>query len=410
MKQLKLALIGAGERGAQCYAPYAIKYPREVSFAAVAEPDITRRTAFAARHGIANENRFESWEALLSSGIELDGVIVATQDKQHYEPVLAALEKGLHVLCEKPMAETYEKSKHMAKLAEEKGLLLMVCHVLRYTPFFMQMKAVLDSGAIGDVQAVQHLENIGNWHFAHSFVRGNWHNSEESTPMIVAKCSHDMDILNFLLGKKCVQLNSFGSLSYFTAENAPAGAAKKCSECPHNKACNFSAYHYYEDRDTYAPFRRILENIDGRPINEFLENSPYNQCVYFCNNNVADHQSVMMEYEDGITATFIASAFSADISRQTKIMGTLGELEGKLEDNCFYHRDFGSGTEIKHSIYTPKTLHSGGDERIMAHFCAALRAPKEHPEVSAKVSLAGHAMAFSAEASRLNGGQVVVLD
>ncbi|MDL2293336.1 Gfo/Idh/MocA family oxidoreductase [Ruminococcaceae bacterium OttesenSCG-928-D13] len=410
MEQLKLLLIGAGERGAHCYAPYALKYPQEVAFVGVAEPNEARRNAFAEAHGLAPESCFADWPDLLAAGIEADGVIVATQDRQHYEPVLAGLRSGLHVLCEKPMAETYEKSLAMVQAAEAANRLLMVCHVLRYTPFYRAVKAVIDGGRIGDTRAVHHLENIGNWHFAHSYVRGNWRNSAQSTPMIVAKCSHDMDILNFLLGKRCARLSSFGSLSFFTAQNAPPGAAARCSECPLNKNCNFSAYHYYEARDTYAPFRGILEHTTGRPLGEMLEDSAYNRCVYHCDNDVPDRQSVMMAYEDGLTVTFTASAFSADISRQTKIMGTLGEIEGRLEDNAFLVRDFGSGQVDRVQVQAPPTTHAGGDERIMAHFCTALRDPAGHPEVDARLSLAGHAMAFAAEKSRLAGGRVVELE
>ncbi len=409
MEQLKLALVGAGERGAHCYAPYALKYPKEAAFAAVAEPDETRRNAFGDAYGVPAQNRFARWEDLFAAGLPLDGVLVATQDRQHYGPVLAAFAAGLHVLCEKPMAETYEKSRAMVEAAEQGGKLLMVCHVLRYTPYYQAMKAVVDSGRIGDTRAVHHLENIGNWHFAHSFVRGGWRRSDETTPMIVAKCSHDMDILNYLLGKPCKRVVSFGSLSHFTRQNAPSGAAERCTDCPHNKGCNFSSYHYYEARDTYTPFRDILEHIDGRPLREMLEDSPYNRCVYRCDNDAPDHQAVQMEYEDGLTVSFTASGFTCDTSRQTKIMGTLGEIEGRLEDGAFTVRDFGTGNIERVEVYAPKTMHSGGDERIMAHFCAALRNPAAHPEVNARQSLAGHAMAFAAEKSRLSGGAVIEL-
>lgn len=410
MKTLKIGLIGAGERGAACYAPYAKKYPHELEFTCVAEPLRERREAFAQSYGIPLEMCFESWEALLAASPNLDAVIVATQDNQHFEPAIAVLEHGYHLLLEKPMAETQEKTAKIVAKAQEKNRLLMVCHVLRYTAFFEKLKAVIDSGGIGEVKAIHHLENIGNWHFAHSFVRGNWHNTRECTPMIVAKCCHDFDILNFLIGKKCLRLNSFGSLSYFKKENAPAGAAERCNLCPHNKTCAFSAYRYLTDRPMMPTFKDIvLRTNDNEKFLRYLESSPYSRCVYACNNDAVDHQSVNMEYEDGITATFTASAFSNDISRQIKIMGTRGELEGKLEEDVFYQRNFSSGNVCAHSVYAPKTLHAGGDERIMAAFCDALRSPAENGLVSARMSLAGHVMAFAAEESRINGGRVVEL-
>lgn len=342
MKQLKLGLIGAGERGANCYAPYALKYPAEVKFVCVAEPLKARRDVFADAHGIGEAGRFSDWHEMLEQSGELDGVIVATQDRQHYEPAMAAIEKGLNLLLEKPMAETAEKTKEIVDAAGEKGVLLMVCHVLRHTPFFRAVKKVIDEGKIGKIQSIHHIENIGFWHYAHSYVRGNWRSSDETTPMIVAKCSHDTDILNYLLdGKRCTKISSFGSLSWFRPENAPEGAAKRCEDCIHNKSCMYSAYKYLEDRKLRQNFRDIIKRTDDN--DEFLKymlTTPYARCVYHCDNNVADHQVVMMEYEGGVTASWQASAFTMDTARQTKIMGTAGEIEGSIDEDRFIIRDF----------------------------------------------------------------------
>lgn len=413
MKQIRLGLIGAGERGANCYAPYALKYPAEVSFVCVAEPLRERRERFAAAHGIGEEDCYEDWRGLVSKGYDLDGVIIATQDREHYEPAMGAIEAGYPILLEKPMAETAKKTREIVEAAREKGVLLMVCHVLRYTPFFIAMKEAVDSGMIGEVQSVHHIENIGYWHFAHSYVRGNWRNVEETTPMIVAKCSHDTDILNFLLGgKRCRRISSFGSLSYFRPENAPEGATDTCVDCPHNKSCMYSAYKYLEDRPMRRNFRDIVMRTENNQ--EFLEHllkSPYARCVYHCDNDAVDHQVVNMEYEGGITASWQASAFTLDIKRQTKIMGTKGEIEGCIEDDLFQIKDFATGNIRTVQVHTPKTLHSGGDECIMQTFTEALRHPgKENENLNAALSLQGHIMAFAAEESRRNGGKVIELD
>ncbi|NLO84242.1 MAG: Gfo/Idh/MocA family oxidoreductase [Clostridiales bacterium] len=411
MRKIKLGLIGAGERGGNSYAPYALKYPNEVAFTCVAEPIDERRNAIAAQHHIPSEQCYPYGMDLLAAKPEVDGIIIATQDRQHYELAMEALAAGYHVLLEKPMAETLEKTRAIVAQAEKHQRLLIVCHVLRYTPFFSGMKKIIESGAIGKIQAVHHLENIGNFHFAHSYVRGNWHNTVESTPMIVAKCCHDMDILNFLIGKKCERLSSFGSLSYFTPENAPEGAAARCIECEHNKRCIFSAYNYLVPRGMYPGFKNIvLRTDDPQVFLEHLDQSPYSRCVFDGHNDACDRQAVMMEYEGGITATFTVSAFSNDISRKIKIMGSLGEIEGTLEENKFVVRDFGTGNETTHDLIAAKTLHSGGDEKIMECFCAALKDPAQALlQYSASQSLEGHVMAFEAEESRLHGGQVIDL-
>lgn len=413
MKQMRLGLIGAGERGANCYAPYALKYPAEVKFVCVAEPLRERRDTFADTHHIPENMRFEDWTELMEKGIELDGVIIANQDQQHYDPAMACIQKGYNVLLEKPMAETAEKTKAIVAAAKEKGVLLMVCHVLRHTPFYRAMKDVIDSGQIGDVKSIHHIENIGYWHFAHSYVRGNWHNTKETTPMIVAKCSHDTDIFNFLLGgKKCRKISSFGSLSYFTKANMPEGATENCMDgCPHNKECMYSAYKYLEDRKSRQNFRDIVARTDDKQ--EFLDrlyHSPYSRCVYQCDNDAVERQVVNIEYEDGVTVSMQASAFTMDIIRQTKIMGTKGEIEGCMEEDRFMVKDFATGNETIVQVHTPKTLHSGGDECIMQSFVHALAYPNpENQKLSAELSLQGHVMAFAAEYSRTHGGEVVEL-
>lgn len=412
MKQLRLGLIGAGERGANCYAPYALKYPAEAKFVCVAEPMKERRDTFAQKHAIPEENRHEDWKELLEKDYELDGVLIATQDRQHYEPAMACIEKGYNILLEKPMAETAEKTKEIVEAAEKKGILLMVCHVLRHTPFYRAMKQAIDEGKIGDVQSVHHIENIGYWHFAHSYVRGNWRNQEESTPMIVAKCSHDTDIINYLLGgRRCERISSFGSLSYFRPENAPEGAADRCEDCPHNKTCTYSAYRYLEDRNMHRSLKDIIMRTDDNDqFLKYMLKSPYGRCVYHCDNDVADHQVVNMEYEGGVTASWQASAFTMEIMRQTKIMGTKGEIEGCIEEDQFEIRDFDTGNITTVKVHTPKTLHAGGDECIMETFTKALRNPGEqNPMYSAALSLQGHVMAYAAEESRISGGKVIEL-
>lgn len=412
MKQIRLGLIGAGERGANCYAPYALKYPAEVKFVCVAEPQSDRRETFKKTYGIKEEDCFEDYRELLAKKYDLDGIIIATQDRDHYEPCMASIEAGYHILLEKPMAETAGKTAEIVKAAADRGVLLMVCHVLRYTPFFVSMKETIDSGVIGDIQSVHHIENIGYWHFAHSYVRGNWRNVEESTPMIVAKCSHDTDIINFLLnGKKCKKISSFGGLSYFRPENAPEGATERCEDCPHNKECMYSAYKYLEDRPMRKNFRDIVSRTeDNQEFLKILLSSPYGRCVYFCDNDAVDHQTVMMEYEGGITASWQASAFTMDIKRQTKIMGTKGEIEGCIDDDFFEIKDFATGNVVTVRVHTPKTLHSGGDECIMRTFTNALRNPGTRNEnLNAALSLQGHEMAFAAEESRRQGGRVIEL-
>lgn len=407
MKQLKLGLIGAGERGANSYAPYALQCPKEVTFTCVAEPLDDRRARFAADHKIADEMQFTDWPQMLEKNPNLDGIIIATQDRDHYAPAMACIEKGYHLLLEKPMAETAARTKEIVDAARRQKTLLMVCHVLRHTAYYQSMRQAIEDGAIGDVMSVHHIENIGFWHFAHSFVRGNWNNSEETTPMFVAKCCHDTDLINYLIGAdQCKRISSFGSLPFFTAENKPEGAPPKCTDgCPHEDTCIYCAYRYLEKRKGRSGFKDIVFRTDDDKIFlEHLKDSPYSNCVYQCRNDVAGRQVVNIEYENGVTASVQACAFTMDICRQTKIMGTKGEIEGCMEDQKFYIKDFASGQTKTVETETAAEQHGGGDIGLMKSFLHALRDPNAAKHHSAGLSLLGHTMAYAAEYSRLHGG------
>ena len=251
MKPILAALIGAGRRGIQTFGGFALRNPYEIQFIAVAEPDAERRVQFAAQHDIPKERQFSSWEELLDRPKLCEALVIATMDQMHFAPTIAALDAGYDILLEKPMSNEPVECLRMAQQAQAEKRLLMICHVLRYTPFFTAIKKIVDSGLLGDIVSVQHNENVGYYHQAHSFTRGNWRNSQLSSPMILAKCCHDMDILTWLIGKRCQKISSFGGLYLFKPENAPVGAPARCTDgCPVERQCPYSAIRIYIDEHT----------------------------------------------------------------------------------------------------------------------------------------------------------------
>lgn len=256
-KPITAVLFGAGMRGSFAYGPYAAQHPDEIEFVAVAEPNDTRRHQFATVHDIPPERRFRSWEEVIAQPKMADVVFNMTQDDMHYESALAALEAGYDMLLEKPMTNTLAETVHLVQTAERLGRFMQICHVLRYTPFFATVHDIIASGRLGDIMSVTHRENVRYTHMAHSFVRGNWRNRAQSSPMILAKCCHDLDILFWNMGQKVKRLNSFGSLMHFRPENAPANAADRCSApCPAADDCPFDARRYYliPENQTWAVF------------------------------------------------------------------------------------------------------------------------------------------------------------
>ncbi|MCH1624163.1 Gfo/Idh/MocA family protein [Ferdinandcohnia quinoae] len=411
MKQKTAVVIGAGDRGARAYAPYALEYPHELKVVGVAEPNDERRSRFRDTYSIPSKNCFESWEDMMKSGKLADIAIVCTLDRYHFEPTVKALELGYHVLLEKPMSPDPKECIEMERVARECNRQLTICHVLRYTDFWSTIKKVISEGKIGDIVSLQLNENVEVMHMSHSFVRGNWNNKEASSPMILQKSCHDMDIISYVMGKKCERVSSYGSLMHFRKENAPDGAPQRCLDgCPAEHVCPFHAGRYYlGEGKGWA--KKFTEDHSREGIIKALNETPYGKCVYQSDNNVVDHQVVNMEFEDGATATFSMCGFTREQTRIVQIMGTKGEIRGKMDENSISIYDFLTKHETVINLSIPVGGHGGGDLGIIRSFLRDLESDGEkESKSSASVSLRSHLMAFAAEESRLNKGESINLD
>ena len=402
MEKVTAIVLGAGSRG-NAYARYSLERPDELRIVGVAEPDGARRKQFADGYGLAADACFESWEEILDRPKMADAVFVCTMDDMHTAPALKALQMGYHVLLEKPMSNRREECLAICRAAKESGKTLTVCHVLRYTSFYRTLKRLIDDGEIGQVQTVDQIENVGYWHQAHSFVRGNWRNSGQSSPMILQKSCHDLDIISWLIDRPCLYVSSFGSLNHFTAAHRPAGAPDNCMDgCPHSGDCPYYAPKVYLTGKTGWPVDVLTVDLTPEGIAKALREGPYGRCVYACDNNVVDHQVVNMEYEGGVTASFTMTAFTADFTRQIKIMGTRGQIMADMtKEEIRLHR-FG---EEERSVSPKETAadgfgHGGGDFGIVENFLRLVNGRGDNL-TSAAASLQSHLMCFAAEKSRL---------
>lgn len=406
MKKITAVLIGAGQRGMDCYAPYALKYPDELKFIAVAEPNKNRREAFCKLHDIPIENAFSSYDELLSKGKIADATLICTQDNMHYESVIKAISVGYDILLEKPMSNNLEESYKISKHTHKYDKSIIICHVLRYTPFFMELKRILDQKIIGEVVTVQHNENVGYWHQAHSYVRGNWRDTKTSSPMILAKSCHDMDILYWLLDSKCVSLSSYGGLAYFKKENAPDGAPDRCLEgCSSETFCPYSAKKIYLSTNESPQFKVLRSVVSkestGESITKALKTGPYGRCVFKCDNDAVDHQTVNMIFENQVTAVFTMSGFTKECSRTIKIMGTHGEIRGHMDKSEILIDHFNTCNTITIKVNASGEGHGGGDEGLMRDFVKYVRDKALNNRLSfAKESYHSHLMAFASEYSR----------
>lgn len=413
MRQVTAILIGAGNRGAEAYASYALQHPNELKIVGVAEPRKDRREEFARLHHIDEENCSSDWKELLDRPKFADCAMICTPDHLHYEPVMMALEQGYNVLCEKPMSGNKEEILGMAQKARECGRLLSVCHVLRYSPFFSKLKMLLDEGVVGDLICIQHIESIGYWHMAHSFVRGNWRSQEKSNPIILAKCCHDMDILSWLVGSRCVSVSSFGSLMHFVPDNKPIGAPDRCLDgCQHRDQCPYYAPRFYLEhpqakKDGFDKIVSLDTTADG--IISALQTGPYGRCVYACDNDVADHQVVNLQYENGVTVSMTMCAFTEKCERVINIMGSKGQIYGNMDENEIHYCDFATGEKHHIELHVPSGNHNGSDVSMMQNFVRLIAAESSQSLTDANTSIESHLIALAAEESRAHGGKPVAI-
>ena len=410
MPPVKLIVVGAGSRGTS-YARYALHHPDQVQIVGVAEPREFYQDRLAEQHGIPPELCFADWRELAARPKLADGVIIATQDAMHIDPAIALANLGYHVLLEKPIAPTEADCRRIVDAAKRNSTIFAVCHVMRYTQYTRQLKAILDSGRIGEIVSIQHLEPVGYWHQAHSFVRGNWRNEAASSPMLLAKSCHDLDWIRYIMGKPCAQVSSFGSLKHFRAEERPKGAADRCLDCSVEPACPYSAARFYlglvARGKTNWPVDVLTPDTTVAGVTEALRSGPYGRCVYACDNDVVDHQVVNMRFADDSTASFTMTAFTRQRDRETRIFGTRGEIYGNGELIEIF--DFLTNTTETVTIEVGsdgsiQSGHGGGDFGIMRDFVTALANDDPRSILSGPdESLETHLMVFAAEAARREG-------
>ncbi len=408
MKKVTAVVIGAGARG-RVYADYAQKHPDELELVAVAEPDEQRLERYFRDNNIPPKGCFKSWEELLKQPKLADAALVCTMDRMHFKPCMAAIEKGYDVLLEKPMSNNPQECVQMERAADQKGVILAVCHVLRYTPFYFKIKQLIEAGELGNVEALQQTEQVSYWHQAHSFVRGNWRNSNETAPMILAKCCHDLDIIAWLINADCTHISSFGSLSHFKAENAPKGAPVRCTDgCPESANCPYYAPKLYLTDNTSWPTDTICVDMSLEARKKALREGPYGRCVYHCDNNVVDHQTVDMQFANGAVANLIMTAFASRMTRTIHIMGTKAELIGDMDACTITLYKFGEDKPIEIPVVIQQDSaygHGGGDVGLMKDFVLQVQGLGEG-RTSAHQSMCSHLMCFAAEESRTNGTTV----
>lgn len=416
----KISVIGLGNRGTEYMGFLKGFHSKKVELYALCDIRQQALDDISPKFSIPKERQFLSPDEFFSKGIISDALIISTQDASHYEITKKAILTGYkYILLEKPVSGVKGEYTELRDLAKENGVILIICHVLRYSNYYSKIKEIISSGKIGDIVTINHTENVGYFHFAHSFVRGNWHDEFASTPSILAKCCHDIDLIAWFMDSPCESVSSVGSLKYFNKENAPEGATPYCmGGCKAKKNCPYDAEALYITDPFYkAKFIKYMgRTLTGKAkntkadIKNAIRSGDYGRCVFMCDNNVCDNQLVTMKFKNGASAVLNMNGFSNKMFRESHIIGTKGEL-------------YGSGTKLKMHIFGGRTTnvntgalkvsgHVEGDMRIVSGFvklvCGETTDLTDITTIDA--TMISHNIALAAEESRKNGGKLILLE
>ncbi|XP_038062120.1 putative oxidoreductase YteT [Patiria miniata] len=414
MQQVTVIVIGAGQRG-KTYSNYALDYPEKLKVVGVADPNTVACRQLQKLHNVPEDRLFDDWTKVLAQDKFADAVIISTPDQLHKDPAVACANAGYHILLEKPMATTEQGCRDIVEACKRNNIILSVCHVLRHYPPMRKIKELIDSGLVGDIVNIQHTEQVGYWHFAHAFVRGNWCREDTSTFSLLAKCCHDVDLLSWWMSKyRCTGVSSFGSLFHFRKENKPPGSSSRCLDCKVETKCCYSAKKLYIDiykmGNSDWPVSVICNNPSIESITEALQHGPYGRCVYDCDNDVCDNQVVSMRFSGGRTATLTMVAFTESVGQRiVRVFGTKGEINLSAAGDV-RHYDFLSQQTVDVTVDFPASSarvrssslgHDLADFYLMDNFVHALamKDPSIIP-ASAEDILTSHLLVFEAEKAR----------
>nr|MDD6994979.1 Gfo/Idh/MocA family oxidoreductase [Clostridia bacterium]MDY6222760.1 Gfo/Idh/MocA family oxidoreductase [Christensenellaceae bacterium] len=416
MKKIRMALLGCGDRG-NVYASYALKHPEEAEIVAVTDIDSIALKVTGDAYALPQNKRFSSLDDFLAANVACDTVINATMDEAHYETAKKLINAGYNQLLEKPIVNNEKDLLELKNLAAAKGVSVVVCHVLRYTPFYRTMKGLINAGKIGKILTLEMNEHVGTVHFADSFVRGKWADEDDcGSGLLLQKCCHDMDLMCWLNNFSAPdEVTSFAKRANFIEENAPEGATEFCYQCPHNQTCLYDAKKIHLELDwfyfqTWRGINKPLAEITKEEKEDYLKRSDYGRCVYKLKRNLMDRQMVTVLFKDGSMGSLNVVGGCSVAGREIKIVGTKGEIKGRLEDNKFKLYEYihngetykAQSTEVDVSDKVgADARHSNGDMCLMYDYVRFLNGDESSVSMtSINDSVNGHKCVYAAEQSR----------
>lgn len=411
-----VAVLGCGGRGLG-YTQRIVKQKDRFTVTALCDTNSEQLEKMHSLLGLEYTSDFTDADAFLAEK-RADLIIIATPDRDHVPQAICALRLGYDVLLEKPVSDSKEEIEALLKAQKETGRKVLVCHVLRYGGGYRKCEELLKSGTIGKLYAIDASERVGYWHWAQAYVRGIGASIKLGHPAILAKCCHDLDLIQNYAQSKCRSVSSVGDLSFFTPENAPEGSAERCLDCKYQDECTFSAKKIYIDKWHQAgepefiwPFNKVsLKNpLTEEDIRKGLREGEYGRCAFKCPVDKVDHQLVQMDFENGVKAS-LKMVYAASSGRRITFYGTDGEIIMDERADEISVMPFGKEKQsIKLGTLTEDGHnHGGGDSKIIEMLYDMLTG-KTECITSLEESLECHLMGIAAEESRKQGGKLIEL-
>ncbi len=419
MKKYTVALLGAGARG-NCFVENITGFLAD-KFEITAVCDFNPKQLNKMKDILKlQDSQLYPDEDSFFAEKRADALLILTWDKYHVRQCIRAMKMGYDVLLEKPVSDSREEIAELLKTLEETGRKVVVCHELRYGCAFEKLMQLLEEKVIGDLIAIDAMERLVYWHFAQAYVRIQSTVNDIAHPTILAKCSHDLDLIQMYAGAPCETVSSVGGLSFFRKENAPEGATERCLDCPHVETCPYSAKRVYIDAWHKAgcpefvwPYNKVYlpKPTTEEGLYEGLKTTCYGKCAFRCgvecNEYVVDNQMVQMQFANGVKAN-LKMMFSNQAGRRINFFGTYGEILMDEREGTIQVLRYGQEPEIItiDSLNEGGYSHGGGDVRLITHFYDILAGTGEN-RTSLKNSVECHLMGIAAEESRLSGGVLI---
>jgi predicted dehydrogenase len=366
-----IGVIGSGGMGMSVVAQ-VLAADERLRMRAVYDID-ERSVENALKKGHADANVCSSLQELVNDP-GIDWVMIATWNRDHANSAITALEAGKNVFCQKPLATTLEDCLRMRDAWKASGKLFQLGFNLRYSPHYVRIHELVERNSIGSMISMEFNETL---EFNHGgFIMADWRRlKKDSGPHVLEKCCHDIDLVNWIVGSPAVRVASFGGLDFYTPEYA--SRVEEIGPNAEGKVA-YSAWPMPEDRNPFT-----------------------------CDKDIIDNQVVIIEYANGVRATFHMNNNAGIQERRMYLCGTHGSIRADVLTGAIDLKAIGWDTETQNHSTTGQGSHGVGDE-VLAQELAESMINGAPPRVGIEEGILSAVTCFAIDDAMVSGTVVDV--